>query len=85
MKNDLGGMIRMVKNNKKRAILILAVIIGIVSLITTVFVIVLGLHSKAEGYEILLNLSPMIIGLITGYYLLNRSYLEEWDIKLEKK
>ena len=67
----------MKKTNKKKGILILAVIMGIVSIITTVFVIVLGVLSQAEGYEILLNLSPMIIGLITGYYLLNRSYSEE--------
>ena len=67
----------MEKTNKKKGILILAVIMCIVSILTTVFVIVLGVHSKAEGYEILLNLSPMIIGLITGYYLLNRSYSEE--------
>lgn len=67
----------MVKNEKKKAILTLAVIIGIVSIIATVFVIVLGIHSKAEGYQILLTLSPIIIGLITGYYLLNSSYSEE--------
>ena len=44
----------MKKTNKKKGILILAVIMGIVSIITTVFVIVLGVLSQAEGYEILL-------------------------------
>ena len=67
----------MAKNEKKKALLTLAVIIGIVSIIATVFVIVLGIHSKAEGYQILLNLSPMFIGLIACYYLLNSSYSEE--------
>ena len=67
----------MEKNNKKKVILILAVIMGIVSIITTVLVIVLGVYSKAESYEILLILSPMIIGSITGYIFLNRSYPEE--------
>ena len=70
-------MISIAKNEKKKAILILAVIIGIVSIIATVFVIALGIHSKAEGYKILLTLSPIIVGLIASYYLLYSSYSEE--------
>ena len=67
----------MEKNNKKKGILILAVIMGIVSIIAAVLVIVLGVYSEAKGYQILLTLSPMIIGSITGYRLLNSSYSEE--------
>ena len=56
---------------------------GIVFIITTVLVIVLGVYSKAEGYQILLNLSPMIIGSITGYILLYRSYSEVNEERLD--
>lgn len=66
------------KKANKKEILTLVVIIGIVSIIATVFVIVLGVLSKLKGYEILLNLSPMIIGLLAGgYMLLSKSNQEE--------
>ena len=64
------------KRDKKKSFLILAVIMGIVSIIATVLVIVLGVYSKAKAYEVLLTLSPMVIGLISGYYLLKRGYSE---------
>ena len=63
--------------DKKKLNLILTIIISIISIITTVFVIVLGVQSNTSGYEYLLFLSPLIIGLVVGLSLINKSHTEE--------
>ena len=74
----LKGMINMTKDkDKKKLNLILTIIISIISIITTVFVIVLGVQSNTSGYEYLLFLSPLIIGLVVGLSLMNKSHTEE--------
>lgn len=74
----LKGMINMTKDkDKKKLNLILTIIISIISIITTVFVIVLGVQSNTSGYEYLLFLSPLIIGLVVGLGLINMSHTEE--------
>lgn len=74
----LKGMINMTKDkDKKKLNLILTIIISIISIITTVFVIVLGVQSNTSGYEYLLFLSPLIIGLVVGLSLINKSHTEE--------
>ena len=73
----LKGMINMTKDkDKKKLNLILTIIISIISIITTVFVIVLGVQSNTSGYEYLLFLSPLIIGLVVGLSLINKSHNE---------
>jgi len=57
--------------------LILAVITSIVTIITTVLVLVCGVISKVDGYELFLLLSPMIIGTIIGAWLIIGRYQEE--------
>jgi hypothetical protein len=74
----LKGMINMTKDkDKKKLNLILTIIISIISIITTVFVIVLGVKSNTSGYEYLLFLSPLIIGLVVGLSLINKSHTED--------
>lgn len=50
---------------------------GIVSLATAICIITISVYSQIEVYESLLILSLMLIGLILGFSLLRKAYLDK--------